>query len=131
MTKSLYLIDGSGFIFRAYYAIKRDLTNPQGVPVKAVYGFVTMMMKLMESHQGDYFAVIFDAARKTFRNEIYPEYKAHRPPAPDDLVPQFALVRDATAALNLPAIEMAEYEADDIIATYVHEARKEGIRVVV
>lgn len=129
--QTLYLIDGSGFIFRAYYAIKRDMTNPQGVPVKAVYGFVTMMMKLMESHKGDSMAVIFDAARKTFRNDIYPEYKAHRPPAPDDLVPQFALVRDATVALNLPAIEMAEYEADDIIATYAHEAQKKGMRVVI
>ena len=131
MTKTLYLIDGSGFIFRAYYAIKRDLTNPQGVPVKAVYGFTTMIMKLMEEHKGDYMAVIFDAARKNFRNDIYPEYKAHRPPAPDDLVPQFALVRDATAALNLPAIEMAEYEADDIIATYAHEARNKGLNIVI
>jgi DNA polymerase I len=129
--KTLYLIDGSGFIFRAYFAIKRDLTNPQGVPVKAVYGFVTMMMKLMEAHKSDYMAVVFDAARKTFRNDIYPEYKAHRPPAPDDLVPQFALVRDATAALNLPAIEMADYEADDIIATYAHAAQKQGFKVVI
>jgi len=131
MTKSLYLIDGSGFIFRAYYAIKRDMTNPQGVPVKAVYGFVTMIQKLLAAHQAEYIAVIFDAARKTFRNEIYPEYKAHRPPAPDDLVPQFALVRDATVALNLPSIEMAEYEADDIIATYTQEAKKQGISVVI
>ena len=128
---TLYLIDGSGFIFRAYYAIKRDMTNPQGVPVKAVYGFVTMIMKLMESHQGDSMAVIFDAARKTFRNDIYPEYKAHRPPAPDDLIPQFALVRDATAALNLPCIEMNDYEADDIIATYAKEAQQCGIKVVI
>ena len=131
MTKSLYLIDGSGFIFRAYYAIKRDLTNPQGVPVKAVYGFVTMMLKLMEEHKGDSMAVIFDAARKTFRNDIYPEYKAHRPPAPDDLIPQFALVREATHALNLPCIEMADYEADDIIATYAEAAHKQGMRVVI
>ena len=129
--KSLYLIDGSGFNFRAYYAIKRDMTNPQGVPVKAVYGFVTMMLKLMEEHKGDSMAVIFDAARKTFRNDIYPEYKAHRPPAPDDLIPQFALVREATHALNLPCIEMADYEADDIIATYAEAAHKQGIRVVI
>ena len=130
MTKSLYLIDGSGFIFRAYHALP-PLTNPQGTPVGAVYGFVTMMKKLMETHKGDYFAVIFDAARKTFRNEIYPEYKANRPPAPDDLIPQFALGRDATEALNLPAVEIAEYEADDIIATYAHEACKQGMRVVI
>ncbi len=127
----LCLIDGSGFIFRAYYAIKRDLTNPQGVPVKAVYGFLTMMMKLMESNTCDYAAVIFDAARKTFRNEIYAEYKAHRPPPPDDLIPQFALVRDAAIALNLPAIEMPEYEADDIIATYATLARKQGMEVMI
>ncbi len=131
MSKTLYLIDGSGFIFRAYYAIKRDLTNPQGVPVKAVYGFITMMMKLLESHKADSIAVIFDAARKTFRNDIYPEYKAHRPPAPDDLVPQFALVRDAAEALNLPAIEMAQYEADDIIATYARLAQEAGMNVVI
>jgi len=131
MTKKLYLIDGSGFIFRAYHAIRYPLTNPQGVPVQAVYGFVSMINKLMEGNNYDYVAVVFDAARKTFRNRIYPEYKAHRPPAPDDLVPQFAIVRDATDALNIPRIEMEDYEADDIIATYAREARKLGVKVTI
>src|SRR5437870_5832020 len=90
--KSLYLIDGSGFIFRAYHALP-PLTDPKGTPVGAVYGFVNMLLKLMEGNCCDYVAVIFDAARKTFRNRIYADYKAHRPPAPDDLIPQFALVR--------------------------------------
>src|ERR1700704_4716818 len=112
--QSLYLIDGSGFIFRAYHALP-PLTNPAGVPVGAVYGFVNMVLKLMEGNKADYVAVVFDAARKTFRNRIYPEYKAHRPPAPDDLIPQFAIIREATDALNLPRIELADYEADDII----------------
>jgi len=128
--KTLYLIDGSGFIFRAYHALP-PLTNPQGTPVGAVYGFVNMVMKLMEGNKADYVAVIFDAARKTFRNRIYSDYKAHRPPAPDDLIPQFPLVREATQAMNLPAIELADYEADDIIATYAEQARKKGIHVII
>jgi len=128
--KTLYLIDGSGFIFRAYHALP-PLTNPQGTPVGAVYGFVNMVLKLMEGNKADYVAVIFDAARKTFRNELYADYKAHRPPAPDDLIPQFPLVREATQAMNLPAIELDGYEADDIIATYAERAKKQGINVVV
>src|SRR5271170_933777 len=128
--QSLYLIDGSGFIFRAYHAMP-PLTNPQGTPVGAVYGFVNMMLKLMEGNQCDYAAVIFDAGRKTFRNRIYPDYKANRPPAPDDLIPQFALVRDATRALNLPSIEMDDFEADDIIATYTAQAHEQGIEVII
>jgi DNA polymerase-1 len=128
--KTLYLIDGSGFIFRAYHALP-PLTNPKGVPVGAVYGFVNMVLKLMEGNNCDYVAVIFDAARQTFRNRIYAEYKAHRPPAPDDLIPQFAIIRDATEALNLPAIELADYEADDIIATYACMAQAQGINVTI
>jgi DNA polymerase I len=128
--RTLYLIDGSGFIFRAYHAMP-PLTNPEGVPVGAVYGFVNMLLKLTNEHPSDYMAVVFDAARKTFRNRLYSEYKAHRPPAPDDLIPQFALVREATRALALPAIELADYEADDIIATYAKKARAEGMNVVV
>lgn len=141
---TLYLIDGSGFIFRAYYAIKRDLTSPSGVPVKAVYGFVTMIQKLMEQvNAGDHdaneageestahIAVIFDAARQTFRNEIYAEYKANRDDPPEDLIPQFPLVREATAALNLPAIDKPDFEADDIIATYAKQAKEAGMDVVI
>ncbi len=130
MSKTLYLIDGSGFIFRAYHALP-PLSNPQGTPVGAVYGFVNMIMKLMEGNHTDYVAVVFDAARKTFRNRIYSEYKANRPPAPEDLVPQFPLVRDATRALNLPAIELEDFEADDIIATYARQAQAKGMNVVI
>lgn len=130
MTQSLTLIDGSGFIFRAYHSLP-PLTNPQGVPVGAVYGFVNMMLRLQEQSPSSHIAVIFDAGRQTFRNRIYAEYKAHRPPAPDDLVPQFPLVREATIAMNLPAIELADYEADDIIATYTKQARAAGMEVTI
>ncbi|NBO19570.1 MAG: DNA polymerase I, partial [Proteobacteria bacterium] len=105
MRKHLYLIDGSGFIFRAYHALP-PLTSPKGVPVGAVYGFVNMLMKLTEKNDADYIAVVFDAARKTFRNDMYDQYKANRPPAPEDLVPQFALIREATDAMNIPRIEL-------------------------
>jgi DNA polymerase I len=128
--KTLYLIDGSGFIFRAYHALP-PLTSPEGTPVGAVLGFVNMILKLTDDHKGDYVAVIFDAARKTFRNRIYADYKAHRPPPPDDLIPQFAIVREATEAFCLPAIELADYEADDIIATYTKQARAQGMNVVI
>jgi DNA polymerase-1 len=130
MAKTLLLIDGSGFIFRAYHALP-PLTSPKGTPVGAVMGFLNMVMKLIDSTHADYAAVIFDASRATFRNRIYPEYKAHRPPAPDDLIPQFALVREATRAMNLPAIELADYEADDIIATYAKKAREQDIEVTI
>lgn len=128
--KKLYLIDGSGFIFRAYHSLP-PLTNPAGTPVGAVYGFINMILKLLEGAKADHIAVIFDAGRKTFRNDIYPEYKAHRPPPPEDLIPQFPLVREATQALNLPAIELPGFEADDLIATYATAARAEGMEVVI
>lgn len=132
--KHLYLIDGSGFIFRAFHALP-PLTRPDGTPIGAVYGFTNMMMKLIESAKADndldYIAVIFDAARKTFRQDIYPEYKAHRPPPPEELVPQFALVREATKALNIPAIEMQNYEADDLIASYARVADAQGFEVTI
>lgn len=130
MSQKLLLIDGSGFIFRAYHSLP-PLTNPAGVPVGAVYGFVNMLTKVMNAQHATHAAVIFDAARKTFRNDIYPEYKAHRPPAPEDLVPQFPLVRDATIAMNLPAIELENFEADDIIATYATMAKAAGMEVVI
>jgi len=129
-TQKLFLIDGSGFIFRAYHALP-PLTNPKGVPVGAVVGFMNMMIKLMENSNPTHVAVIFDASRITFRNRLYSEYKAHRPPAPEDLIPQFALVRDATRALNLPCIELEDYEADDIIATYAKQAQSKGIEVTI
>lgn len=127
----LYLIDGSGYIFRAYHSLP-PFTNPEGMPVGAVFGFINMMLKVLDGFEdGGYAAVIFDKGRITFRNEIYPEYKAHRPPAPEDLVPQFPLVRDATRALNLPCIEMEQYEADDLIASYAKAARDKGMEVVI
>ena len=127
---TLTLIDGSGFIFRAYHSLP-PLTNPQGVPVGAVYGFVNMLLKLQEASPSSHIAVIFDAGRQTFRNRLYAEYKAHRPPAPDDLIPQFPLVREATLAMNLPAIELADFEADDIIATYTKLAKEAGMHVTI
>ena len=134
LKKHLYLIDGSGFIFRAFHALP-PLTRPDGTPVGAVYGFTNMLIKLLEraaiDADLDYIAVIFDAARKTFRNDIYPEYKAHRPDTPLDLIPQFALVRDATRACNVPAIELPNFEADDLIASYASKAVAGGMDVTV
>jgi len=133
-TPHLYLIDGSGFIFRAYHAI-RPLSRADGTPVNAVYGFSSMLFKLMEDLAGpdepSHLAVIFDHARETFRSEIYPEYKAHRPPAPEDLVPQFPLVRAATEAFGVPAIDKEGFEADDIIATYARQASAKGWKVTI
>ena len=97
----LILIDGSGFIFRAYHALP-PMTRPDGTPVSAVFGFSNMLAKLLREHIGTHIAVIFDAGRRTFRNRLYEDYKAHRPPPPDDLIPQFALVREATEAFGVP-----------------------------
>jgi DNA polymerase-1 len=124
------LVDGSGFIFRAYHALP-PLTRADGTPVGAVMGFCNMVSRLIETHAGDRIAIIFDTARVSFRNEIYPQYKAHRPDPPEDLVPQFALVRDATRAFDLPAIELAGFEADDLIATYARLAVEAGDEVVI
>ena len=126
----VFLIDGSGFIFRAYHGLP-PMTRPDGTPVNAVYGFTTMLMKLLDGTDADHVAVLFDRARKTFRNEIYPQYKAHRPPAPDDLIPQFALVRDAVRAFGVAAVDSDGYEADDIIATYAREAVRQGAKVTI
>lgn len=126
----LYLIDGSGYIFRAFYGIP-PMTRPDGTPVNAVFGYTNMLIKLLADHESDGFAVIFDAGRESFRNEFYPEYKAQRPDAPEELIPQFGLIREATRAFNLPSIEMKGYEADDLIATYAREAREAGIKVTI
>jgi DNA polymerase I len=130
----LYLIDGSGYIFRAYHRLP-PLTNIRGEPVGAVYGYTTMVWKLAEAlHKADgptHMAVILDASGKSFRNEIYPDYKAHRPPAPEDLVPQFPMIRDATRAFSLPCIEEKGLEADDIIASYAVAAVKQGWKVTI
>ena len=124
------LIDGSGYIFRAYHALP-PMTRPDGTPVNAVYGFTSMLLKLIDDSDAEYLAVIFDTARKTFRTDIYPEYKANRPPPPDDLVPQFPLIRDAVRAFGVPQAEMEGYEADDLIATYAKQAAAAGHRVTI
>lgn len=134
MTKTLYLIDGSGFIFRAFHALP-PLKRSDGIPVGAVYGFCNILIRFLEKAQAhanhDYLAVIFDAARKTFRQDIYPGYKAHRPDVPEDLIPQFPLFREACAAFQIPAIELEGYEADDLIASYARRASAQGIKVIV
>ena len=124
--KHLFLIDGSGFLFRAFHALP-PMTRDDGTPVNAVFGFTKMVMKLIDDTDADYIAVIFDRARKTFRSEIYADYKANRPPPPDELIPQFQLVRNATEAMNVPAIDMDGFEADDLIATYARQAAEAGL----
>ncbi len=128
--KHVYLIDGSGFIFRAFHALP-PMTRPDGTPVNAVYGFTNMLAKLLADTDADHIAVIFDYSARTFRNDLYPDYKANRPDPPEELVPQFPLVREATRAFNLPAIEMDGYEADDLIATYARQAREAGAEVTI
>jgi DNA polymerase-1 len=127
----LYLIDGSGFIFRAFHALP-PMTRSDGTHVNAVFGYCNMLNKMLADSKIEHIAVIFDAGRKTFRNEIYPEYKAHRPSPPEELVPQFALIRDATRAYGLPSIELPGYEADDLIAAYARAAAEKGwgVRIV-
>src|SRR3569833_2988387 len=130
----LYLDDGSSYIFRAYHRLP-PLTNRHGLNVGAVYGYTTMLWKLAESlHKADgptQLAVIFDKGSHTFRNEMYGQYKAHRPPPPPDLVPQFPLLRDATRAFSLPCIEEEGLEADDIIACYARAALGQGWKVTI
>lgn len=130
----LYLVDGSAYIFRAYHRLP-PLTNPAGVPVGAVFGYTTMLWKLAEDlHKADgptHLAVILDKAGRSFRNDLYPAYKANRPPAPEDLVPQFPLIRDATRAFSLPCIEEAGLEADDLIASYARAASAQGWDVTI
>ncbi len=132
----LYLVDGSAYIFRAYHALPPLTRKSDGLPVGAVSGFCNMMWKLLCDMKGDpdqptHLAVIFDHSEKTFRNDLYDKYKAHRPPPPEDLVPQFALVRDATRAFGVPAIELPGYEADDLIAAYACKVRDLGGETVI
>lgn len=135
MTKKdeIYLIDGSGYIFRAYFAMAYSgggkMTNLDGVPIGAVYGFTNMILKLLKEHPHAAIAIIFDAARGNFRNDIYADYKANRDATPEDLIPQFPIVREATEALGLPAVELEGFEADDLIATYAKQASAQGIKV--
>ncbi len=126
----VFLIDGSGFIFRAFHALP-PMTRSDGTPVNAVYGFTNMLLKLIEDADAEYVAVFFDRARKTFRNEIYRDYKAHRPEVPEELVPQFPLVHEAVRAMNVVEMSSEGFEADDLIATYTRLAREQGHRVTV
>ncbi|MGH6785791.1 MAG: DNA polymerase I [Novosphingobium sp.] len=130
----LYLVDGSAYIFRAYHRLP-PLTNPHGVPVGAVYGYTTMLWKLADDlNKADgptHLAVILDKSGTSFRNALYDQYKANRPPAPEDLVPQFPLIRDATRAFSLPLIEEDNVEADDMIASYAREATRQGWDVTI
>ena len=137
-TDHFYLIDGSGYIFRAYYALPPLTRKSDGLPTGAVSGFCSMLFKLLEDSKSDqnlqkptHFAVIFDSARKTFRNEIYSDYKANRSEAPDDLAPQFEYIRKSVLAFNLPSVDLNNYEADDLIATYVDQILKVGAKVTI
>jgi len=137
-TDHFYLIDGSGYIFRAYYALPPLSRKRDGLPTGAVSGFCSMLFKLLEDSRSDdsihkptHFAVIFDSARKNFRNDIYKEYKANRNEAPEDLVPQFDYIRKSVKAFNLPSVELINYEADDLIATYAKKITKAGAKVTV
>jgi len=131
----LHLIDGSGFIFRAYHALPPLTRKSDGLPVGAVSGFCNMLFKIIEDQKGSnaptHLVVVFDAKGKTFRSDIYPEYKMNRPPAPEDLVPQFPLTRDATRAFGLACIEQEGFEADDIMATLAIQARDAGGHVTI
>ena len=131
----LYLVDGSGYLFRAYHALPPLTRKSDGLPTGAVSGYCNMLWKLLEDMKGPeqptHLAVIFDASEKTFRNQIYKEYKAHRPPPPEDLIPQFPLVRDATRAFGVSCVEMKGFEADDLIATYARLAREAGARCTI
>jgi DNA polymerase I len=137
-TDHFYLIDGSGYIFRAYYALPPLSRKSDGLPTGAVSGFCSMLFKLLEDSRSDdsihkptHFAVIFDSAKKNFRNDIYSDYKANRTEAPEDLAPQFDYIRKAVKAFNLPSIELINYEADDLIATYAKQITDSGAKVTV
>ena len=137
-TDHFYLIDGSGYIFRAYYALPPLTRKSDGLPVGAVSGFCNMLFKLLEDSKSDdnlqkptHFAVIFDSARKNFRNEIYSDYKGNRSETPDDLVPQFEYIRKSVTAFNLPSVELINYEADDLIATYSEQILEKGAKVTI
>ena len=128
--RHVFLIDASGFIFRAFHALPA-MHRPDGTPVNAVRGFCSMIMKVIGETDADHIACVFDHGSRSFRNDIYALYKAHRPDTPEDLVPQFPLIREAARAFNLPVVEMEGYEADDIIATYARIASEAGARTTI
>src|SRR6201987_4902708 len=131
----VFLVDGSSYIFRAYHALPPLNRKSDGLQVNAVLGFCNMLWKLLRDMKPEerpsHLAVVFDKSEKTFRTELYPQYKAHRPDPPDDLVPQFALIREAVRAFALPSIEQDRFEADDLIATYSREATEAGATVTI
>ena len=129
--RTYYLVDGSGFIFRAFHTIPMRIRKVDGTPTNAVYGFSSMLMKLLADVNADHIAVVFDASSHTFRNELYDLYKANRDEPPEELRPQFPLVRDAARAFGLPVVEVDGYEADDIIATYAKLARERGDKAII
>ena len=133
--KHIYLVDGSTYIFRAYHALPPLTRKSDGFPVGAISGFCNMLDKLIrdekEKNNLTHLLVIFDAPGKTFRNSIYPEYKANRSSPPDDLIPQFPIIREATKAFNVPHVEMVGYEADDLIASYTKAAVSKGMKVTI
>ncbi|MFQ5681985.1 MAG: 5'-3' exonuclease H3TH domain-containing protein [Candidatus Binatia bacterium] len=126
----VYLLDGSSYVFRAFFALP-PLSNAAGLPTHAIYGFTTMTLSFLKSRQPKYVAVVLDAGRETFRNEIYPDYKGNRPEAPPDLIPQFPYIRKILEALNLPALELDGFEADDLIATLSRVYASQGTEVVI
>src|SRR5271154_4124836 len=126
----VFLVDGSGYVFRAYHALPPINRKSDGLQLNAVFGFCNMLWKLLRDMKADekptHLAVIFDKSEKTFRTKMYPDYKAHRPDPPDDLRPQFGLIREAVHAFDLPCLEQRGFEADDLIATYVRQANEAG-----
>ncbi len=129
-TKKIALIDGYGFVFRAFHALP-PMKREDGTPIGAVYGFTNMLIKLLANLNVSHAAVVFDSGSKTFRNQIYPEYKAHRPPCPEELKPQFSIIREVAEALNLAILEKVGFEADDLIATVARQAEKQNFQVLI
>jgi len=129
-TKTVYLVDASSYIHRAYHAI-RGLSNSRGLPTNAIFGFTKMLMKLLDDKSPDYVAVAFDAKGPTFRHEIFADYKANRPPMPEDMAVQIPYIRDVVAGLNVKLLEKEGYEADDIIGTITVLARNQDLSVVI
>ena len=127
--KTVYLIDGTACIHRAYHAI-RSLSNSKGLPTNAAFGFTRILLKLMQDRAPHYAAMFFDAKGPTFRHEMYPAYKANRPPMPEDMAVQIPYIKDITAAYRLPIIEVQGFEADDLIGTYARIAEEQGFTVV-
>src|SRR6201982_607320 len=131
----VFLVDGSSYIFRAYHALPPLNRKSDGLQVNAVLGFCNMLWKLLRDMPADsrptHLAIVFDKSEVTFRNKLYPDYKAHRPPAPDDLIPQFALIREAVRAFDLPCLEQIALEADDLIATYARQATERGATMTI